>query len=58
MKTGVVYESRESGVQWMRGEDGVIRKRMPGSDEWTFSAATAFLVDMCVCDGLVFEVKP
>jgi hypothetical protein len=57
MKTGVAYESRQSGVQWMKNEDGVIRKRMPGSGEWTFSAATEFLVDMCVCDGFVFEVK-
>ena len=58
MKTGVAYESRQSGVQWVKGEDGVIRKRMPGSDEWTLSAATEFLVDICVCDGSVFEVKP
>lgn len=57
MKTGVVYESRESGVQWMKGEDGVVRKRLPGSDEWKFSTATSFLVDMGVCDGFIFEVK-
>lgn len=57
MKTNVIYESRKTGVQWTKDSFGKIFKRLSKSYEWLDSFASEFQIDLCIEDGILFEVK-